>query len=128
MSVPQQLRYSKDHEWVALEGNVATVGITDFAQQALGDITYIELPKIGRVLKENEALGVVESVKAVSDVFAPLPGKVLEVNGPLVEAPDKVNSDPYESGWMVKLEINSKADFEKLMTAERYLQFVEENV
>ena len=105
MSVPTDLRYTRDHEWVRLDGDVATVGITQYAADQLGDIVFVELPDVGRTLEAAKAFGVVESVKAVSDLYAPLAGEVTEVNGALSGSPELVNSDPYGEGWMIKVKV-----------------------
>ncbi|MBI1725430.1 MAG: glycine cleavage system protein GcvH, partial [Candidatus Tectomicrobia bacterium] len=102
MEFPKQLKYSREHEWVKVEGNIAQVGITDYAQSELGDVVYVELPEVGADVEANNTFGVVESVKAVSDLFAPVTGSITEVNPQLEEEPELVNSDPYEDGWMVK--------------------------
>jgi len=122
-----KLRFSKDHEWVALDGNVATVGISDHAQQSLGDITYVELPKLGKALKAGDALGVVESVKAASDIYAPVGGTVKEVNSSLNDAPEAINQEPYGNGWICKLEGVDAAALDGLLSAEEYEQFCKES-
>lgn len=120
MNFPQNLRYTKDHEWVSLEGNVATIGITDFAQRELGDIVYIDISAKGKPLSAEAVFGTVEAVKTVSDLFLPVAGTISEIN-PLLDAkPELVNSDPYGDGWMVKMTVNDMADYETLMTAEAY--------
>ena len=120
-NVPAELRYAKSHEWVKLsEGGSATVGITDYAQNSLGDITYVQLPKVGAVLKAGETFGVVESVKAASDLYAPVGGTVLEVNSALDSAPETVNTAPYGDGWMLKLKMENTADTDRLMDADSY--------
>jgi len=124
MNFPATLRYTKDHEWVSLEGNIATVGITDFAQDALGDVVFVDIDTIGRDLKAEDIFGTVDSVKSVSDLFLPLSGKVLEINPLINKNPDLVNSDPYGDGWMVKVEVTNPADFETLMDAEAYKNLV----
>ena len=124
MNFPATLRYTKDHEWVSLEGNIATVGITDFAQDALGDVVFVDIDTIGRDLKAEDIFGTVDSVKSVSDLFLPLSGKVLEINTLINTNPDLVNSDPYGDGWMVKVEVTNPADFETLMDAEAYKNLV----
>ena len=124
MEVPEGLKYSKEHEWVLVEGNVAIVGITEYAQQELGDIVYVELPEAGEKVVKDDAFGVVESVKAVSDVYAPVGGTVLEANDALPDSPETVNDDPYGDGWMIKLEMNDKDDLKDLMTAEEYAEYV----
>ncbi len=126
MSVPADLRYTKDHEWVRIEGDTATFGITDHAQEALGDIVFVELPDLGRSVDIGEAYGVVESVKAVSDVYAPVAGEVCEVNGALEDEPDLVNSDAYGTGWIAKVTIGGENDTAELMTADEYAAFLDE--
>jgi glycine cleavage system H protein len=120
MNFPAELKYTKDHEWVRIEGNIATVGITDFAQRELGDIVYVDIDSIGKDLAAEAVFGTVEAVKTVSDLFLPLAGKVLEVNPALNNAPELVNTDPYGEGWMVKMEIANAGDADGLMTAEAY--------
>ena len=120
MNFPENLRYTKDHEWVSLAGNVATIGITDFAQRELGDIVYIDINAKGKPLAANDVFGTVEAVKTVSDLFLPVAGIITEIN-PLLDAkPELVNNDPYGDGWMVKMTVVDIADFEKLMNAEAY--------
>jgi len=118
--IPDDLRYTKDHEWVRLQGKRATVGITDFAQSELTDVVYVELPKVGKVVKAGEVLGTVESVKAVSEIFAPVNGKVVEVNKSLEDTPEVVNQDPYGKGWMVVLEGADPNEAKNLMDAAAY--------
>ena len=120
MNFPSELRYTKDHEWISLEGNIATVGITDFAQSELGDIVFVDINTVGKELKAEEIFGTVEAVKTVSDLFLPLAGTILEVNPLLDKKPELVNSDPYGDGWMVKLTVSDPADFEGLMDAAAY--------
>ena len=120
-NVPAELRYAKSHEWVKLAGDgSATVGITDYAQNSLGDITYVQLPKVGATLKAGETFGVVESVKAASDLYAPVGGTVIEVNSALDSAPETVNTAPYSDGWMLKLKVDNAADADRLMDADTY--------
>lgn len=126
MEFPEDLKYSKEHEWVLIEDNVATVGITDYAQDQLGDIVFVELPAIGDKVSKDDAFGVVESVKAVSDIYAPVSGKVLEVNDDLPDNPEMVNEDPYGDGWMIKIEMNDPEDLQDLMTAAEYEEYVAE--
>ena len=126
MTFPEDLQYTRDHEWTRLQGNRITVGITDFAQDQLGDVVYVELPEVGDVVKKGEAFGVVESTKAVSDLFAPVSGKVVEVNNPLADAPETVNEDAYEEGWMIVVEISDPKELAELMDAAAYRKFVEE--
>jgi glycine cleavage system H protein len=124
MNFPQDLRYTKDHEWVKLEGTTATVGITEFAQGELGDIVYVDIDSAGKNLNAEEIFGTVEAVKTVSDLFLPLAGTISEVNPLLANQPELVNSDPYGQGWMIKMTITDTTDFESLMTADAYQQLV----
>jgi len=124
--IPDDLRYTKDHEWVRLQGKRATVGITDFAQSELTDVVYVELPKVGKVVKAGEVLGTVESVKAVSEIFAPLSGKVIEVNEALEDTPEVANQDPYGKGWMVVLEAADPSEAKNLMDAAAYRKHIGE--
>jgi len=126
MSIPSDLRFTKEHEWVRIEGDTATFGVSDHAQEALGDIVFVELPEIGRSIDAGEAYGVVESVKAVSDVYAPVAGEVIEVNDALEGEPDLVNSDAYGAGWIIKVKISDNNDDVELMNAEEYATFLEE--
>ncbi|ABY95615.1 glycine cleavage system protein GcvH [Thermoanaerobacter brockii subsp. lactiethylicus] len=125
MEVIEGLYYSKDHEWVKVEGDKAYIGITDYAQHSLGNIVYIELPEVGAELSAGDVLGVVESVKAASDVYTPVDGKVLEVNNAIVDDPSLVNNDPYGS-WMALVELKDKSQLDNLMTAEEYKKFLDE--
>jgi glycine cleavage system H protein len=127
MEFPEDLKYTREHEWVAVEGSVATIGITDHAQEQLGDVVFIELPSVGDRVEKADAFGVVESTKAVSDVYAPLSGEVAEVNDDLPDNPELLNEDPYGDGWMVKVTIGDKADLDDLMTADEYRKFIEES-
>ena len=120
MNFPANLRYTKDHEWIKLEGDIATIGITDFAQRELGDIVYVEIETVGKTLDAESVFGTVEAVKTVSDLFLPVSGTILEVNPALAATPEIVNSDPYGEGWMVKMKVNSKADVDGLMDAAAY--------
>lgn len=120
MNFPTTLRYTKDHEWVSLEGTTATIGITDFAQGELGDIVFVDITSLGRALDAEAIFGTVEAVKTVSDLFMPLAGKVLEVNKLIDNQPELINSDPYGQGWMVKVEVSDAAAFETLLDAEAY--------
>jgi glycine cleavage system H protein len=126
MEFPEDLKYSKEHEWVLVEDKVATVGITDYAQEQLGDIVFVEMPAIGDKVSKEDAFGVVESVKAVSDIYAPVSGKVLEVNDDLPDNPEMVNEDPYGDGWMIKIEMNDPEEMQDLMTAAEYEEYVAE--
>ena len=120
MSYPDTLRYTKDHEWIKLEGNIATVGITDFAQRELGDIVFVEVETIGKALKANEVFGTVEAVKTVSDLYLPVDGTINELNPALSNAPELVNTDPYGEGWMIKMTVANPADVDALLDAAGY--------
>lgn len=124
MNVPAELKYTKDHEWVKVEGDIATVGITDFAQRELGDIVYVEVETEGETLDKEEIFGSVEAVKTVSDLFLPLSGKITEFNAELEDAPELVNSDPYGQGWMVKMKITDKSEMEALLSADDYKELI----
>jgi glycine cleavage system H protein len=123
--VPESLRYTKDHEWIRVEGDRATIGVTDYAQDQLGDVVFLELPAVGRQLKAGETFGTVESVKAVSELFAPASGEVVETNAALVEAPEAVNTDPYGKGWMLVVKLADAAATEGLLDAAAYQALVE---
>lgn len=120
MNIPKELRYSEEHEWVKVEGNLVRIGITDFAQEELGDIVFVELPEVGTELAANEPFGSVESVKTVSELYAPVSGKVVEVNEALEDSPELVNESPYEEAWMIVLEASDLSEVDKLLTAEQY--------
>lgn len=120
MNFPTDLRYSKEHEWVRVEGNTALVGITDFAQKELGDIVYVDVNTVGDTLAKDAVFGTVEAVKTVSDLFLPVSGKILEVNSALDAAPESVNKDPYNSGWIIKIELTNVAEVDSLLTADAY--------
>jgi glycine cleavage system H protein len=120
MNFPATLRYTKDHEWISLEGNQATIGITDFAQRELGDIVYVEVETIGKELEANAVFGTVEAVKTVSDLFLPVAGTITELNPDLANAPELVNTDPYGKGWMVKMTVSNPADVDQLLDAAAY--------
>ena len=122
-NVPENLHYSKDHEWVRVEADTAVVGITDHAQEQLGDVVYVELPKPGEEFAAHESFGSVESVKAVSEIFTPVSGKVAEVNESLNDEPEKVNNDPYGEGWMIKIKMSSSGEVDSLLTAAEYEDF-----
>jgi len=126
MNFPDDLYYTKEHEWIRIDSNVATVGITDHAQDALGDIVFLELPVEGGPVNKGEAFGTVESVKAVSEIYAPLSGSLLEVNEPLTEHPETVNEDPYGEGWMIRIEISHPEEVDELLSVEEYKAFLEE--
>ncbi|MCP2695618.1 glycine cleavage system protein GcvH [Staphylococcus aureus] len=126
MAVPNELKYSKEHEWVKVEGNVATIGITEYAQSELGDIAFVELPETDDEINEGDTFGSVESVKTVSELYAPISGKVVEVNEELEDSPEFVNESPYEKAWMVKVEISDESQIEALLTAEKYSKMIGE--
>lgn len=126
MEFPKELRYSEEHEWVRVEGNKAYIGITEFAQSELGDIVFVELPEVGSTIKQDEPFGSVESVKTVSELYAPVTGKVLEVNPDLEGSPELVNSSPYEKAWMVVVELSDASELDKLMDADKYASMVQE--
>ncbi|UMT76408.1 glycine cleavage system protein GcvH [Staphylococcus roterodami] len=126
MAVPNELKYSKEHEWVKVEGNVATIGITEYAQGELGDIVFVELPETDDEINEGDTFGSVESVKTVSELYAPISGKVVEVNEELEDSPECVNESPYEKAWMVKVEISDESQIEALLTAEKYAEMIGE--
>ncbi|WP_407523480.1 glycine cleavage system protein GcvH [Lacibacter sp. MH-610] len=125
MNFPSNLRYTKDHEWIQLDGNVATIGITDFAQRELGDIVYVDINTAGQSLEAETVFGTVEAVKTVSDLFLPVAGTITEVNSALNDKPESVNNDPYGEGWMIKMTVNNPADVEALMDAAAYQASVE---
>lgn len=122
--VPENLRYTKDHEWIRVEGETGVIGITDHAQEELGDIVYVELPKPGAKLEQSSSFGSVESVKAVSDIYCPVSGEVSEVNQALAESPEKVNDAPYGDGWLIKLKLTSPSQVDQLMTAAQYTEYI----
>jgi glycine cleavage system H protein len=122
MNVPESLKYTKDHEWIKIEGNIATVGITDFAQGELGDIVYVDITTLGQTVAQHDVFGTVEAVKTVSDLYMPVPGKVSEVNKSLEANPEKVNEDPYGDGWMIKVELSGKP--EGLLSASEYKELI----
>ena len=124
MEIPAGLRYSKEHEWVATEEEVATIGITDYAQEQLGEIVYVELPAVGDKISKDDAFGVVESVKAVSDIYAPVSGTVVEVNQELPESPEMINEDPYGDGWLVKVKVSDGSELDDLLDHEEYEELV----
>tara|TARA_Y100000588_G_scaffold345921_1_gene393586 strand:- start:10388 stop:10774 length:387 start_codon:yes stop_codon:yes gene_type:complete len=123
---PNELRYTREHEWVRVEGRIATVGITHYAQEELGDVVYVELPVAGEALAAGAEFGTVESVKAVSPLFAPISGEVVEVNDALVAGPENINDGPYEAGWMIKVSVVDENELDELMAAEAYEQFVDD--
>ena len=123
---PADLKYTKEHEWVRIDGNTGTVGITDFAQQQLGDVVYVDLPEVGAKLTAGQVFGSIESVKAVSELFAPVSGEVVEVNKAAVEEPGIVNDDPFGDGWLVKVKLSTDEEISKLMSAEQYAEYLKE--
>jgi len=127
VNTPKELRYSEEHEWVKVEGDKVRIGITDFAQSELGDIVFVELPEVGDEITADEPFGSVESVKTVSELYAPISGKVVEINEDLSDSPEFVNESPYEKAWMIVVEPASMADVENLMTAEQYEEMVKED-
>ncbi len=120
MEFPEELKYTEEHEWVLVEDDIVTVGITDFAQDALGDVVFVELPEVGTQVEAGKPFGVVESVKAVSDIYAPVTGEVVEVNEELPDTPELVNTSPYEDGWMVKIRLSDPAELDNLLEADAY--------
>ncbi len=123
--VPKELKYTKDHEWIILDGDIATVGITDFAQRELGDIVYVEVESVGEILKSDEVFGTVEAVKTVSDLFLPVSGEIIEFNENLDDNPELVNSDPYGEGWMIKLKVSDINDMNLLLSPEEYSELTQ---
>ncbi|OJU74182.1 MAG: glycine cleavage system protein H [Bacteroidetes bacterium 47-18] len=124
MNFPENLKYTKDHEWISLDGDIATVGITEFAQRELGDIVFVDIDTVGQELSANEVFGSIEAVKTVSDLYLPVNGTVLEVNEDLAAAPESVNSDPYGAGWMVKIKVSDPSDINELLDAAAYAELV----
>jgi glycine cleavage system H protein len=124
MNIPQELKYTKDHEWIKIEGTTATIGITDFAQGELGDIVYVDISSVGQDFSQHDVFGTVEAVKTVSDLYMPVSGKVSEFNKSLESAPEKVNSDPYGEGWMVKVALKDASEIEGLLTPEQYKELI----
>ncbi len=126
MAYPNEYRYTPEHEWIFREGQTGTIGITDYAQRQLGDVVYVELPKVGNAVKKGEAFGTVESVKAVSEIFAPADGTVKEINEKLAGAPELINQDPHQRAWLIKIELAQPAELDALLTAAEYEQFIAE--
>lgn len=124
MHIPAELKYTKDHEWARIEGEVATVGITDYAQSELGDIVYVELPEVGKKTKQADSFGTIEAVKAVSDLFAPLSGEIIEINHTLSDQPEVINKDPYGEGWLVKIKLSNKSEISKLLDKSKYEELI----
>lgn len=127
MNTPKELRYSEEHEWVKVEGNLARIGITDFAQSELGDIVFVELPEVGDEITVNEPFGSVESVKTVSELYAPISGKVVEINEDLDGSPEFVNESPYEKAWMIVVELSDSSEVDNLLTAEKYEEMINQD-
>jgi glycine cleavage system H protein len=126
-NIPENLHYSKDHEWVEVKDGVATVGITDYAQHALGDVVYVDLPRVGDILASHEAFGSIESVKAVSEVFTPIAGEIIEVNEGLNDTPEAVNTDPYGAAWMIKVKMENALEADAMLSAAEYEEFLSDN-
>ncbi len=124
MNIPQELKYTKDHEWVRVEGDIATIGVTDFAQGELGDIVYVEVETLDETLEKEEVFGTVEAVKTVSDLFMPVSGEIIEFNDSLEDEPEKVNDDPYGDGWMIKVKLSNTSEVEQLLSADEYQDVV----
>ena len=124
MNIPSELKYTKDHEWIKLDGDIATIGITDFAQSELGDIVYVEVETLDETLEVDEVFGTVEAVKTVSDLFLPLSGEIIEFNESLEDEPEKVNTDPYGDGWMIKVKCSDVSQIEELMSADAYKNLI----
>lgn len=124
MNVPSDLKYTKDHEWVKIDGDIAIIGITDFAQSELGDIVYIDIDTLDETLKQEEVFGTVEAVKTVSDLFMPVSGEVVEFNDELESSPEKVNTDPYGAGWMIKIKFSDASEIDNLLNAEAYKEII----
>ena len=127
MDFPEELKYTEEHEWVLVENDIVTVGITDFAQDQLGDIVFVELPEVGDTMELGKTFGVVESVKAVSDVYAPVSGEVVEINEELPDEPEALNNSPYDAGWMVKIKLSDSSVLDSLMDVDTYQEFIEKD-
>ena len=125
MNTPNDIKYTKEHEWVSLDGETATIGITDYAQSQLGDIVFVEFPDINSEIIQNETFGVIEAVKTVADLFAPVSGEIIEVNSSLEDSPNFINSDPYGSGWIIKVKINDSNEYDGLMSSEDYKEHIQ---
>ena len=126
MNIPEELKYTKDHEWISIDGEIATVGITDFAQRELGDIVYVEVETIGETLDADEVFGTVEAVKTVSDLFLPVSGEIIEFNEDLEDTPEDVNADPYSKGWMIKMKVSDPDDLNHLLDSNQYRELIGE--
>ena len=125
MNTPNDIKYTKEHEWVSLDGETATIGITDYAQSQLGDIVFVEFPDINSEINQNETFGVIEAVKTVADLFAPVSGEIIEVNSSLEDSPNFINSDPYGSGWIIKVKINDSNEYNGLMSNDVYEEYIQ---
>ena len=125
MNTPNDIKYTKEHEWVSLDGKTATIGITDYAQSQLGDIVFVEFPDINSEINQNETFGVIEAVKTVADLFAPVSGEIIEVNSSLEDSPNFINSDPYGSGWIIKVKINDSNEYNGLMSSDVYEEHIQ---
>ena len=126
MNIPEELKYTKDHEWISIDGEIATVGITDFAQRELGDIVYVEVETVGETLDADEVFGTVEAVKTVSDLFLPVSGEIIEFNEDLEDTPEDVNAEPYSKGWMIKMKISNPDDLNRLLDSNQYRELIGE--
>lgn len=126
MNIPEELLYTKEHEWTRIDDKVATIGITDYAQGELGDIVYVELPEVGTQVNQGDSFGTIEAVKAVSDLYAPLTGEVVEVNESLSDEPEKINQDPYSEGWMIKIKLSDESEKEELLDSAQYEDLIQE--
>mgnify|MGYP003314936798 FL=1 len=126
MNIPEELKYTKDHEWISIEGEIATVGITDFAQRELGDIVYVEVETVGDNLDADEVFGTVEAVKTVSDLFLPVSGEIIEFNEDLEDTPEDVNAEPYSKGWMIKMKVSNPNDLNQLLDSNQYRELIGE--
>ena len=125
MNTPNDIKYTKEHEWVSLDGETATIGITDYAQSQLGDIVFVEFPELNSEINQNETFGVIEAVKTVADLFAPVSGEIIEVNSSLEDSPNFINSDPYGSGWIIKIKINDSNEYNGLMSSDDYEEHIQ---
>ena len=124
MDLPADLKYTKEHEWANIDGNVVTIGVTEFAQSELGDIAWLEMPTVGDEVRKGDPFGTIEAVKTVEDLYAPLSGKIIEINGELLDSPELVNEDPYGKGWIAKLEYSNESEIESLLSAEEYSELI----
>ena len=124
MSIPTEIKYTKEHEWISLDGEVAMIGITDHAQSQLGDIVFVELPDVDSEINQNDTFGVIEAVKTVADLFAPVKGLIIEINSSLEDSPDLINSDPYGAGWIIKVKVSDSNQYDDLMSSDEYEEFI----